>query len=97
MAFVYDADGRFRDNVIAQRIEMSYWEELVLSLLTEHVRPRLQSFFAGDILNNCFGKERFWQIVPKEILTRLRISGQCAGKIAGDKIHLFPRDFFAYR
>ncbi len=76
MAFVYDADGRFQEqlnpeNVIAQRIEMSYWEELVLSLLTEHVR-QTQSFFAGDILNNWpLEKERFWQIVPKEMLTRL--------------------------
>jgi len=76
MTFVYDAEGRFLDrlnpdSVIAQRIETEYWEEKCRALVAEHAR-RTQSAFAAGILNGwAHERARFWQVVPKEMLTRL--------------------------
>lgn len=76
MVFIYDPDDTFRRNlnpesVIAQRIEVPYWEELLLSLISEHAH-QTHSAYAEDILSNwALEKANFWQVVPKEMLTRL--------------------------
>jgi glutamate synthase (NADPH/NADH) large chain len=76
MAFVHDSDGAFHhrlnpDSVIAQRVETDHWEEVLKSLIEAHVEVT-QSAHAQEILLNWEReKERFWQIVPKEMLARL--------------------------
>ena len=76
MAFVYDPTETFQhqvnpDNVIFQRIETDYWEEKLLELLREHALET-HSTHAEEILAHWHReRELFWQIVPKEMLSRL--------------------------
>jgi len=76
MAFVYDAAGDFdirvnADTVIWQRIEPGHWDEQCRELIAEHVR-QTQSRWADQILRNWERERgRFWQVVPKEMLSRL--------------------------
>jgi glutamate synthase (NADPH) large chain len=76
MAFVHDAEERFQlrvnpETVVWQRIETRHWEGVLKSLIEQHVRET-QSRFAEQLLVN-WDREvgRFWQVVPKEMLTRL--------------------------
>jgi glutamate synthase (NADPH/NADH) large chain len=76
MAFVYDADGMFKDHlnsdtVIAQRIETPHWNNVLYTLIEEHRRETM-SIFAAELLAH-WDVERgsFWQVVPKEMITRL--------------------------
>ena len=76
MAFVYDADQSFPkrvnpDNVIWQRLETPYWEGVLKALVQEHVAVT-QSAWAESLLAD-WSRElpRFWQVVPKEMLSRL--------------------------
>ena len=76
MAFVYDEAGEFPryvnpDSVIWQRIDSLYWENEVKSLIAEHV-AETQSRFAQRLINDwTLEHDRFWQIAPKEMLSRL--------------------------
>jgi glutamate synthase (NADPH/NADH) large chain len=76
MAFVYDQNDKFHfrlnpENAIAQRIETDYWEEVVKSLIQTHAEVT-QSAHAQEILHNWEReRERFWQVVPKEMLSRM--------------------------
>ncbi|MBF0305245.1 MAG: glutamate synthase large subunit [Alphaproteobacteria bacterium] len=76
MAFVHDSDDGFAhrvnpDTVIWQRVASPQWERLLLDLVTEHHRET-QSPHAQAVLAD-WGREsrRFWQVVPKEMLSRL--------------------------
>jgi glutamate synthase (NADPH/NADH) large chain len=76
MAFVYDADGLFKDHlnadsVIHQRIETAHWANVLRGLVEEH-RRETGSAFAQQILAH-WDEEiaNFWQVVPKEMLSRL--------------------------
>ena len=76
MAFVYDADGLFEkhvnpDSVIWQRLETAHWQDVLRSLVEEH-RAESNSAFAARLLAQWEVElPRFWQVVPKEMLTRL--------------------------
>jgi glutamate synthase (NADPH) large chain len=76
MAFVYDADGMFEahlnpDSVVWQRIQTGYWEETLRALVSEH-QYETGSAFAEEILGKWeVESQRFWQVVPKEMVTRL--------------------------
>jgi glutamate synthase (NADPH/NADH) large chain len=76
MAFIYDEAGDFPmyvnpDSVIWQRLESAHWEGVVKDLIAEHVRET-QSKFAARLLNDWpLERGKFWQIVPKEMLTRI--------------------------
>ncbi|WP_142850556.1 glutamate synthase large subunit [Telmatospirillum sp. J64-1] len=78
MAFIYDTDDSFQhqvntESVIYQRIEVEHWENQLKELIEEHVRET-QSAWAQNILVNWHeAKTRFWQVVPKEMLTRLEV------------------------
>ncbi|HYD29828.1 MAG TPA: glutamate synthase large subunit [Azospirillaceae bacterium] len=78
MAFVYDADGTFPaqvnpDGVVVQRIAVPHYEDLVSRLIEQHV-AETQSQFAGQLLNDwTLVRHKFWQVVPKEMLSRLEI------------------------
>jgi glutamate synthase (NADPH/NADH) large chain len=76
MAFVYDADGTFEwrvnpDAVVWQRIETDFYEKMVKDLVAEH-RAETHSRYALQLLNDWeMERDKFWQIVPKEMLGRL--------------------------
>ena len=76
MAFVYDADGLFErhvnpDSVIWQRIATFHWQGELRALVEEHARET-GSVLAAELLANWEAEvENFWQVVPKEMLTRL--------------------------
>jgi glutamate synthase (NADPH/NADH) large chain len=78
MAFVYDEAGTFplfvnEESVIHQRIEVEHYEDLLRGLIEEHVRET-QSRFASQLLNDWhLVRDRFWQVVPREMLNRLEV------------------------
>ncbi|KJS43472.1 MAG: glutamate synthase [Rhodospirillaceae bacterium BRH_c57] len=78
MAFIYDEDGLFEhrvnpEAVIWQRIEVPHYEQMLKSLIEEHV-AETHSRFAERLLVN-WKREvgKFWQIVPKEMLNKLDV------------------------
>jgi glutamate synthase (NADPH/NADH) large chain len=78
MAFVWDPDDSFKlkvnpETVVWQRIDNLHWDRLARSLIEEHVRET-RSPLAARLLNDWDREvERFWQVVPKEMLTRLPV------------------------
>lgn len=76
MAFVYDPDGTLPirinpDSVIRERIQVDHWDWHLRSLIGEHVHET-GSRFADRLLNDWQQeRNRFWQIVPVEMLDRL--------------------------
>jgi glutamate synthase (NADPH/NADH) large chain len=76
MAFVYDAEGLFEqrvnpDTVLWQRLATPYWESLAHDLIAQHVAAT-NSLHAATILNDWSRlKSKFWQVVPKEMVSRL--------------------------
>ena len=76
MAFVYDPEGEFParvngETVVWQRLAAPYWEGQLRDLVEEHARET-QSRFAQQLLVDWDREVRhFWQVVPKEMLSRL--------------------------
>ena len=76
MAFVYDADDSFAKRANAESIAWSrlssmYWESVLLNLVRQH-HAATDSAWSGGLLDDWAGVvDRFWQVVPKEMLTRL--------------------------
>ncbi|WP_010185763.1 glutamate synthase large subunit [Sphingomonas sp. PAMC 26605] len=76
MAFVYDADGSFArranpENITWNRLSSLHWEAVLLGLVrAQHAAT--DSKWSGALLDD-WGRvvEHFWQVVPKEMLTRL--------------------------
>jgi glutamate synthase (NADPH) large chain len=76
MAFVLDLDGKFErranpDSIIWQRIASPYWQAKAKTLIAEHAIST-DSKWSNAILDDWdrwIGQ--FWQICPKEMLTRL--------------------------
>jgi len=76
MAFVYDEDGRFVDrvnpgDVVWQRVQTKPWEQRLKDLVEAHVHETGSRFAAKLLADWDRELPRFWQIVPKEMLTRL--------------------------
>ena len=76
MAFVYDADGSFArranpDSITWQRLSSLHWEAVLLGLVRAH-HAATDSKWSGALLDD-WGRvaDRFWQVVPTEMLTRL--------------------------
>ncbi len=76
MAFVYDPDGEAAEHfnpeqVFWQSVQTEHWENVLHSLIAEHVRET-QSRFAERLLIDWPGeREKFLQVVPKEIVPHL--------------------------
>ncbi len=76
MAFVLDLDDRFArranpESIVWQRIASDYWEGELRALIEEHA-DATDSAWAHEILGDWDRwRARFWQVVPKEMLTRL--------------------------
>jgi glutamate synthase (NADPH/NADH) large chain len=76
MAFVLDMDGNFErranpDSIVWQRIATPYWEAKVKAMIAEHALAT-DSKWSNTILDDWdrwMGS--FWQVVPKEMLSRL--------------------------
>jgi glutamate synthase (NADPH/NADH) large chain len=76
MAFVLDLDGHFEaransETIVLRRIGTAWWEGRLRSLIEAHVKMT-DSRWAASILEDWpsyVGK--FWQVVPREMLTRL--------------------------
>jgi len=89
MAFVYDADDRFEahvnpDSVIWRRVTTPHWERVLRESVEEHARET-GSHYAATMLSN-WDQElpRFWQVCPKEMLTRLAHPIEAVSAIAAE-------------
>jgi glutamate synthase (NADPH/NADH) large chain len=76
MAFIYDDEELFPeranpDSITWQRLDSDYWETRLRLMVEEHA-AETQSRFAGRLLNDWqLERGKFWQVVPKEMLSRL--------------------------
>ncbi len=76
MAFVLDVDQNFErranpESIVWQRISSPYWEARAKSLIAEHA-IMTDSKWSNTLLDDWDRwKGQFWQICPKEMLTRL--------------------------
>jgi glutamate synthase (NADPH/NADH) large chain len=76
MAFVLDLEDRFEaavnpESVEFQRLASPYWEGVLRSLIAEH-SAETDSGFAADLLRDWdVARGKFWQVCPKEMVTRL--------------------------
>ena len=76
MAFVYDAQGSFEahvnaDTVIWQRVATAHWEGVLRALVERHAAVTGSRWSAGLLADWPQAAGRFWQVVPREMLTRL--------------------------
>ncbi|WP_339347775.1 glutamate synthase large subunit [uncultured Sphingomonas sp.] len=76
MAFVYDAAGTFArranpENIVWQRVASAHWEEALRALIAEHAASTDSRWSRGllDDWQRTLG--HFWQVVPREMLSRL--------------------------
>jgi glutamate synthase (NADPH/NADH) large chain len=77
MAFVYDADGLFDDHVngdtvVWQRVETVHWHNVLRGFIEEHYRETSSAFAAELLAHWEVERDKFRQVVPKEMLTRLK-------------------------
>nr|MBP6380390.1 glutamate synthase large subunit [Sphingorhabdus sp.] len=76
MAFVLDPDGRFAeranpDGIVWQRLDSAFWEAELKALITEHAAAT-DSQWSNSIIEDWERRRgEFWQVCPKEMLSRL--------------------------
>ncbi|MDQ0248443.1 glutamate synthase (NADPH/NADH) large chain [Sphingomonas kyeonggiensis] len=76
MAFVYDEDGSFEqranpESIVWQRLSSAHWEAKLRGLVEAHVLATDSKWAAGLLEDWARAVGSFWQVVPKEMLTRL--------------------------
>jgi glutamate synthase (NADPH) large chain len=76
MAFVYDIDGSFEhhanpENITWQRLASAYWEDRLRALIQAHAAATDSKWSRGILEDWDREAGKFWQVVPKEMLTRL--------------------------
>ncbi|MGK6318993.1 glutamate synthase large subunit [Sphingomonas sp. DT-204] len=76
MAFVHDADGSFErranpESIVWQRLASRHWESVLLALIRAHVDATDSAWAAGLLEDWDRVRGQFWQICPKEMVTRL--------------------------
>ncbi|PCG14141.1 MAG: glutamate synthase large subunit [Sphingomonas sp.] len=76
MAFVYDAAGTFArranpENIVWQRVASAHWEERLRGLIAEHAASTDSRWSRGLLEDWQRTLGHFWQVVPREMLTRL--------------------------
>ncbi len=77
MAYVYDENDLFEnavnpDSVVWQRFEAAHWEEECKALIMRHASETGSPFSAKLLSEWDLERGKFWQVVPKEMLTRLK-------------------------
>ncbi|WP_294311166.1 glutamate synthase large subunit [uncultured Sphingomonas sp.] len=76
MAFIYDPEARFArranpENIVWQRLASAHWEGVLRGLVEEHA-ARTDSKWSKGLLEDWDRVAgHFWQVCPKEMLTRL--------------------------
>ncbi|AXJ95353.1 MULTISPECIES: glutamate synthase large subunit [unclassified Sphingomonas] len=75
MAFVYDADDSFErranpENIVWQRLASAHWEGVLRSLVERHATATDSRWSKGLLADWDETVGRFWQVVPKEMLSR---------------------------
>jgi glutamate synthase (NADPH/NADH) large chain len=76
MAYVYDVNGTFErkvnpDSIVWQRLASDHWENQLFSLVSEHARMTDSRWSKSIIADWERTRGSFWQICPKEMLSRL--------------------------
>jgi glutamate synthase (NADPH/NADH) large chain len=76
MAFVYDPGDDFRlrvnpDQVLWQRVETEHWEGVLKDLIAAHVKETQSKFAERLLIDWSMERDKFWQVVPKEIVPHL--------------------------
>ncbi|MGN6376482.1 MAG: glutamate synthase large subunit [Sphingomonas sp.] len=76
MAFVYDEDESFArkanpDSLVWQRLTSLHWESVLRNLVTAHAEATDSKWALGLLEDWDRVRDRFWQVVPKEMLSRL--------------------------
>jgi len=76
MAFVYDAGDDFErrangDSITWDRLRSAHWEATLRDLIDAHVLATDSKWARGLLDDWSRAASRFWQVVPKEMLTRL--------------------------
>ncbi|MBW8724228.1 MAG: glutamate synthase large subunit [Inquilinus limosus] len=77
MAFVYDTDGSFArrtnpESVLWQRVETRHYDDQLRGLIAEHVRETGSAWAASILHDWPIERSKFWQVVPKEMVSRLQ-------------------------
>jgi len=76
MAFVYDPKGTFArranpESIVWQRLAALHWESVLQNLIREHAEVTDSKWSRGILEDWEREAGHFWQVVPKEMLTRL--------------------------
>jgi glutamate synthase (NADPH/NADH) large chain len=76
MAFVYDPDASFEgranpDSIVWQRLTSAHWEAKLRGLVEAHAEATDSKWSQGILEDWDRAVGHFWQVVPKEMLTRL--------------------------
>jgi glutamate synthase (NADPH/NADH) large chain len=76
MAFVYDPDAKFDrrangESIVWRRLSSAHWEGVLRDLIAAHVAATDSRWSKGLLEDWERVAGDFWQIVPKEMLTRL--------------------------
>jgi glutamate synthase (NADPH/NADH) large chain len=76
MAFIYDESGSFDarangESIVWQRLSSLHWEAVLKNLITDHAESTDSKWSRGLIEDWDRVRGHFWQVVPKEMLTRL--------------------------
>lgn len=76
MAFIYDAEDRFTrranpENIVWQRLASAHWEGVLRDLVEQHAATTDSKWSKGLLEDWERVAGHFWQVCPKEMLTRL--------------------------
>jgi glutamate synthase (NADPH/NADH) large chain len=76
MAFIYDPDASFEsranpESIVWQRLSSAHWEAKLRGLIEAHAEATDSKWSQGILEEWDSAIGHFWQIVPKEMLTRL--------------------------
>jgi glutamate synthase (NADPH) large chain len=76
MAFILDTDDSFirranPENIVWQRLASYHWEDQLRGLIAEHAHATSSKWAAEILADWDRWRVRFWQVCPKEMLTRL--------------------------
>jgi len=76
MAFVLDTDGQFErrangESIVWQRLASSHWEGVLKTLVEDHASATGSKWSAEILADWDRWRTRFWQICPREMLSRL--------------------------
>ena len=78
MAYIYDAREKFEkavnpDSVVWQRFSSEHYEEECKDLIRKHAEQTGSEFSKKLLLEWELERGHFWQVIPKEMLTRLSV------------------------